>query len=327
MNDAACARSAASSISSRVASRFRVGDVLGDGGAEQEAVVGDEGDLAAQRPHVDVAEIGPVNRDGAAGRVVETGQQRDEARLARTRRADERDDLAALDLEVDTVEGGLGRSVPEDDVPEHHVAGAGRKVLRVRCAGDLRVAIQHLEHAVAGGDRPLRHAERGPEHAHRPDQHDQVGVEGGEVTEGERAVDHLAPADEQHDSEPEVGQEGDHRVVERAQPGREHVLVEDAPDPLAEALEHVFLAGERLDDPHPGDRFLRFDGQLGDPLLDLLRGPWAGPPQQKVDPVWVQGLGSRPAPAGACRVRRGVRTAVGLQGGVARPRSCPLSQG
>ena len=58
--------------------------------------------------------------------------------------------------------------------------------------------------------------------------------------------------------------------VERLQAGGEDLLVEDAPDGAAKAVEHEPLAGERLHDPDPGDALLDFTRQLGESLLDLL---------------------------------------------------------
>ena len=43
----------------------RVGDVLAHRRREQERVVGDEGDLRAQRGRVDVAHVGAVDEHGA----------------------------------------------------------------------------------------------------------------------------------------------------------------------------------------------------------------------------------------------------------------------
>ena len=264
----------------------RVGDVLGDAGGEQEAVVGDEGDLAAQAADVDLAHVGAVDEHRALARVVEAGDQRHQAGLARARGADQGDRAARLDLEVDPLQRvdrlfavrprARARRpelvVGERDAAHLDPAAARGQRRRPGRALDPRLAVEDLEEAVAGGDRPLRHPHRDAEHPHRPGEDDHVGVEGGEVAEAEAAVDHLAAADQQHQRDPELRQQPDQRREEGLQPGRVDALVEDPGDGALEAVELVLLAGEGLDDADPGDVLLGFRGQLGDPLLDLLQG-------------------------------------------------------
>ena len=87
MKSWACARRAARSISSRacVGAAARVGDVVGDGGGEQERRVVDDRDRLAQRDGVDVAHVGAVDEHRAGVDVVEPREQRDERGLARAR--------------------------------------------------------------------------------------------------------------------------------------------------------------------------------------------------------------------------------------------------
>ena len=86
-----------------------------------------------------------------------------------------------------------------------------------------------------------------------------------------RPVDRLAAADEQQRREAELRQEADERGVERAQPGGDHRLVEHARDRLAEAPQLALLLRERLHHADAADVLLGLGGELGDPLLDLLR--------------------------------------------------------
>ena len=145
-----------------------------------------------------------------------------------------------------------------------------RKRRRARRSGHPRRAVEDLEHARARGDGALRHAERDAEHAHRRRQHHDVAVEGDELADRDRPVDRLTAADEQQRGEPELRQEPDERVVEGAQPRRDHRLVEHALHGGPEARELALLLRERLDHAHAGDVLLGLGGQLGDPLLDLL---------------------------------------------------------
>ena len=78
---------------------------------EQERVVGDDGDLGAQRGGVDVAHVDAVDEHRAGGHVVEPRHELHERRLARAGRADERDGRAGGDVERDVVDGGARRAV------------------------------------------------------------------------------------------------------------------------------------------------------------------------------------------------------------------------
>ena len=68
---------------------------------EELRVLRDEADALAQRVEVDSVAAASVVEDAARLRAVEADEQLDERRLARARRSDEGDRLAALDLERD----------------------------------------------------------------------------------------------------------------------------------------------------------------------------------------------------------------------------------
>ena len=283
MKPAACARSAARDDLLAGGVRPPVGDVVVDRGAEQERVVGDDADLAAQRVELDLAHVDAVDQHLAAGDVVVAAEQGDERRLARAGGARQRDGRAAVDREVDVAQHRGAVLVVERDVAQLDAAVAGRQRRREVGRGDPRLAVEDLEQPHARRGRALAEAERDAERAHRRDQHQQVRVEGREVAGGQRAVDHLAAADDQDRREPELGEEADERLVEGAQAGREHRLVEDAVDGVAEALELARLGRERLDHADAGDVLLRLGGQLSDPLLDLLDGRPRAPPVAERD--------------------------------------------
>src|SRR6202022_3152965 len=93
--------------------------VVADGGMEEEGVLEDHADLAAQRLERQVANIVAVKPDGAELRIVETRQQVGDRGLARPGRADERGKLARLDLEGNVRErGAVTRAVAEGDLIE-----------------------------------------------------------------------------------------------------------------------------------------------------------------------------------------------------------------
>ena len=164
--------------------------------------------------------------------------------------------------------GAGARSYAERHVAQLDAAAALGQRRRALRRHQPRLAVEQLEHARARGGRPLGQPERDAELAHRADQHQQVGVERREVADRERAAHHLPAADQQDHREAEVRQEADERVVERAQPGGDHRLVEHPPDAPAEPLELAFLGRERLHHTHAGHVLLDVRGQLRDPLLD-----------------------------------------------------------
>ena len=250
----------------------RVGDVLGDRGAEQERVVVDDRDRAPQRAQVDVAHVGAVDEHAPGGRVVQPGDELHERRLARPRRADQRERRPGLDVERDVVQRVDGRAlVAQRDVAQLDAPRPRRQRRRPRRGDEPRGAIEDLEQPRPRRRRPLRHAQRDTERAHRGQQHQQVGVERGEVAQRHLAVDHAPAAEEEDRRQAQLRQEADERVVEGLQPGDEHRLLEDAPDGPREALALALLARERLDHADAGDVLLGLGGQLGDALLDLLR--------------------------------------------------------
>src|SRR5918997_2411957 len=81
-----------------------VGDVLLDGGAEEDRVLEDDPDLLAQGLELVVLYVSPIDPDGAASGFVEAEDQADEGRLAGSRSADQRHPLAGKDVEGNAFE-------------------------------------------------------------------------------------------------------------------------------------------------------------------------------------------------------------------------------
>ena len=222
---------------------------------------------------VDRAHVRAVDPHRAGADLVQPGQQRHERGLARAHRAHERHRAPGLDLEIDVMQRRLARAGEgQADVAERHPSGAVRQRRRVLRAGDRRRAVEDLEDPRARRGRALRRAEHVPERAHRRDQHQQIRVERRELADRQRSVDHVAPADQQDQGQPQVREEADQRRVARLDPRRGHLLVEHAHHRVLEALELAVLLGECLDHADAGDVLLRIRGQLGDPLLSLLKG-------------------------------------------------------
>ena len=114
---------------------LRVEQVLAHGRVEEVRLLGHHPDRLGERAERDLLHVGPVDRDDALGRLVEARDQVRDGRLAGAARADERGELAGLDLEVDVLERpAAGRAevpvdvrprlavVREGHVPEGHLA-------------------------------------------------------------------------------------------------------------------------------------------------------------------------------------------------------------
>ena len=104
MKSSAPTARAASRISSSEASGPAEGDVLAHGAAEQEALLGHDPHLRAQRVRRHERRSWPSTSTRALGGVVEAGHELGERRLAGAGLADQRDRLAGRDREVDVAQ-------------------------------------------------------------------------------------------------------------------------------------------------------------------------------------------------------------------------------
>ena len=129
------------------------GDVVAHGAHEEERLLGDDAELPAQRVDGDVAQVVAVDRDLAARRVVEAGDELGDGRLARAGRPDQGDGLARCDVQVDVAQHRLRRVVGERDVVERDVAFDRRQRLARRRASSTLGCVD--EQLVELGDRGL----------------------------------------------------------------------------------------------------------------------------------------------------------------------------
>ena len=90
------------------------GDVLADAAGEEEALLGDDPELAPQRPLLDAAQVVAVDQHPALLRVVEAGDQLGEGRLAGAGGADQGQGLPGRHVQVDVAQrpGVLARLAP-----------------------------------------------------------------------------------------------------------------------------------------------------------------------------------------------------------------------
>ncbi len=177
MNWWAYARLAAATIASRLALRVSVGDVIGDGVLEEDRLLDDHADLAAEAPELDVADVVAVDPDRPGIDVPEAREQVHQGGLAAAVGADQRDGFAVPDAEAHAVEHG-GCPVVAEGRPGRTRwpgdAAAGGRVLEV---GDPWGPVHQGADPIGGGRGPLDlrvHVRQLPDRVGNPGEH---GVE------------------------------------------------------------------------------------------------------------------------------------------------------
>ncbi len=108
-----------------------------------------------------------------------------------------------------------------------------------------------------------------PRHPQRPDAHEDVGVEGDEVTDLEVAVDHQVAAVPEDHHQRDRRQEVEERQEARSQPRRLQRAVEDRVGLRFESLDLELLGPEALHHTDAGDRLLDDAGHVAQLLLQL----------------------------------------------------------
>ena len=195
-------------------------DVLAHALAEQERLLEDERDRAADVGEPQLAQVEAVEQHAAVLRVVEAREQAGDGALARAGRADERERLARRDVQVEPVEHGAVALVAEAHAVEPDVAARGCSS-STGCRGSRSCGSASSTSVIraARGERLLQRRHALAEHAQRPDEHHHVGVEGHERADGQVAVDHAAAAEPEHGRDPEQRQHLEHRDEDRVEPG------------------------------------------------------------------------------------------------------------
>ena len=116
MKSSASASRAAFSISASVAVGRADADVLGDRAVEQAGLLEHHRDRVAERIERDVADVLAVDQDAALVGIAQPLQQRQRRGLAGAGRADERDGLAGLGVDVEVEHALAAGAVAERDV-------------------------------------------------------------------------------------------------------------------------------------------------------------------------------------------------------------------
>lgn len=160
--------------------------VVGDGGMEEVGLLGDHADRPGQGVEVQVADVGPVERDPAAGDVVEPGHEITERGLAGAGGADDRQAGARGDGQVDGAQrGGTVGVVAEVDVLEGDLAADLLQADGLLRLGDVHREVEVLEDPLEEGEGGL-HLHAGGEQADRRAEEALLeGDEGDERTDGD----------------------------------------------------------------------------------------------------------------------------------------------
>lgn len=165
---------------------FAVGDVIGNGGAEEESFLKNDTDAGAELLEVEFADIDAINQDAAGGGVVISGDEVNESAFARTGGANESVGFAGFGAEGDVVEGGLILLVFEADVLEFDGAAAWREWFG---AGfDALAGVDDFEDAFGAGAGVLDDVGELADGAHTSADGEQVENDFDEVTEENIAV-------------------------------------------------------------------------------------------------------------------------------------------
>ena len=260
------------SISASSRPRRAEGDVLLHRRREEERILRDDADLAAERRELHVADVDVVQQDLPRGHVVEPWDERRESRLARAGVPDQRDRAARFDLEIDRFEDGPAVHVLEADVVEAEPAAAGRKVDRAGSIRDLLRLVEDLEDALARRGRALSLSNPHAERTQRHDQHSRVEVERDETADGQFPV--RPPCAQPTSSTAPCASIGTHEMngtySARCRLAR-NVCWNTASERSSELFLFLRLLRERLDDVHADDVLLGHRGDVGELLLHVAK--------------------------------------------------------
>lgn len=244
------------------------GDVLPDGGREEEALLEHDVDGAPQRVEAQVAHVLAVEADGAGARVVEARHEEGEGGLARAGGPDDAESLAGSHGQRDVPQHRCGVAVAEAHVLEAHRALGVDHLARVGSVVDPRLHVEDLEDPLGAGSGLLG----GGEHArHEPDGRDELDEEAGERQEDagrDAAPQREPPAEREHGELAEHGHGLEGRGVASVEASGPHARPVELPSLVDQQSELPVLLPERLHDPHTGHGLVHDGGDLsGHPLV------------------------------------------------------------
>ncbi len=241
-----------------------IGDVGAHGVVEQHHVLADEREGIAQRMDGDLADVLPIDADGAGADIIEAQQQVHDGGFAGARGANECHSFAGGHAEIQVAYAAMAVAIGEGDLINLNLAltdGEGRGIGPVMDGGS---DVHHLEETAGGGHALMQlrvHASKG---FHRAVGHHHGGDEGGEFAGGGGVImdgaiaaipqhhGHGSDADERHDG-------GGERLHAR----RAVIELEQLADGEAGALGLVIFAAVGLHHAHAEEDAVELGGKIG----------------------------------------------------------------
>ena len=187
--------------------RIAIGDVVIDRVVEKDGILRHHADGLMQTGLRHIADILPVDADGAFLDVIEPEQQPPDGRFARPRRPDQRNPLPRPNLDRDTLQDLAVRLIGKFDILEHNLARRHLQRRSIGLVGDLGWLAQKAEH-LAHVDQSLSDfAVNRAQKAQRQRDLHHIGVDHDEIANGELTLLH---ADRRHDHDPDQPGGDDH---------------------------------------------------------------------------------------------------------------------
>ena len=243
---------------------------------EQNRFLIDVTDEASKIRDPDVPDVRPVNRDGSAGRVIESRNEVHQGGFSRTGGTHDRYCLAFRNIQTHIIQNHpvpvriaevnvLERKFPVESVQGFRLLRLDDVVLRVQNLVDPL----HRGHTLRDGVPSLR------EILDRVDD----AVEDHHIINEYRRVDCRFSSEDQRSSEPQHdhnkhgAEELAHRVGEGLADGHPVVLSPHRLSDVVEPVGHLLLGDERLDDAKTSESLLHLRHHIAPKLLDLKRFP------------------------------------------------------
>ena len=220
---------------------------------EEETLLRNDPELAAERFLGDVTEVCPVNCDAAGARIVEAHEQFGDGRFPGAGVADESDGCARGDVELQAVQHLGALPVAEANLLEVHMTGDFGERPGVRVVEDLGLLVQHVHDLVECGRGREKRVVELRELLHRVEEVGQIADEGKQRSHGQAAPRDEISSIAEHDRGGHGREEVDKREVEAAQQDRALVRFPVMVIDFSEACDARLLPRERLQDADPGD--------------------------------------------------------------------------
>src|SRR5712664_2705800 len=171
-----------------------------DGAGEEEGVLKNDAEQAAQVLEIDFADVDAVEQDLAALNVIEAKKERDERGFAGAGVADDGEGLAGLDAERDITENPIifagirDGAIAEPNIAEFDFAAGIFYANGVGLRRNVGGLVEELENALGGGHGGLQDVEFFAEVLDGAEEASGIHGEGGQLAEGERGGEHAIAA-------------------------------------------------------------------------------------------------------------------------------------